>query len=139
MILSSALSIITILLIRIFQPSSLSRGDNGSEATTSTSATSSGTGSSNSNHVAATTASSNATGTAASSRPSHLERRHASGSAVSGQTGSNEDTLKKYRVVVMGAAKVGKTAIINQFLYDSFTPKYTRTIEEMHHGEYEVR
>lgn len=38
----------------------------------------------------------------------------------------------------MGAAKVGKTAIINQFLYDTFTPKYTRTVEEMHHGEYEV-
>ena len=42
------------------------------------------------------------------------------------------------RVVVMGAAKVGKTAIINQFLYDTFTQKYTKTIEEMHHGEYEV-
>ncbi|XP_045594724.1 ras-related protein Rap-2b isoform X2 [Procambarus clarkii] len=49
-----------------------------------------------------------------------------------------EGQTRRYRVVVMGAAKVGKTAIINQFLYDSFTPKYTRTVEEMHHGEYEV-
>lgn len=48
------------------------------------------------------------------------------------------DKKRRYRVVVMGAAKVGKTAIINQFLYDSFTAKYTRTVEEMHHGEYEV-
>ncbi|XP_066981860.1 ras-related protein rapA isoform X1 [Macrobrachium rosenbergii] len=52
--------------------------------------------------------------------------------------GSNESKKKRYRIVVMGAAKVGKTAIINQFLYDQFTPKYTRTVEEMHHGEYEV-
>lgn len=51
---------------------------------------------------------------------------------------NDENKKRRYRVVVMGAAKVGKTAIINQFLYDSFTPKYTRTVEEMHHGEYEV-
>ncbi|XP_068251096.1 ras-related protein rapA isoform X2 [Palaemon carinicauda] len=59
-------------------------------------------------------------------------------SSGSTDKGDNESKKKRYRIVVMGAAKVGKTAIINQFLYDSFTPKYTRTVEEMHHGEYEV-
>lgn len=38
----------------------------------------------------------------------------------------------------MGAAKVGKSAIINQFLYNTFTPKYKRTVEEMHHGDFNV-
>ncbi|XP_047499074.1 ras-related protein Rap-1b-like isoform X1 [Penaeus chinensis] len=62
----------------------------------------------------------------------------ASTSGVSVDKPGEDPTKRRYRVVVMGAAKVGKTAIINQFLYDSFTPKYTRTVEEMHHGEYEV-
>ncbi|KAK8405620.1 hypothetical protein O3P69_001858 [Scylla paramamosain] len=62
-----------------------------------------------------------------------------SGSATAGTSGgADTQRSRRYRVVVMGAAKVGKTAIINQFLYDTFTPKYTRTVEEMHHGEYEV-
>lgn len=39
---------------------------------------------------------------------------------------------------MMGAAKVGKSAIINQFLYSTFTPKYKRTVEEMHHGDFNV-
>ena len=61
------------------------------------------------------------------------------GTAIPFITATKEEKFsKKYRVVVMGAAKVGKTAIINQFLYDSFSPKYTKTVEEMHHGEYEV-
>lgn len=62
----------------------------------------------------------------------------ASTSGVSVDKPGEDPKKRRYRVVVMGAAKVGKTAIINQFLYDSFTPKYTRTVEEMHHGEYEV-
>ncbi|KAK7082782.1 hypothetical protein SK128_020541 [Halocaridina rubra] len=60
------------------------------------------------------------------------------GTSTESSERGDEDSKKRYRVVVMGAAKVGKTAIINQFLYDSFSPKYTRTVEEMHHGEYEV-
>lgn len=39
----------------------------------------------------------------------------------------------------MGAAKSGKTSIITQFLYGSFSPKYKRTIEEMHHGNFNVQ
>ena len=38
----------------------------------------------------------------------------------------------------MGAAKVGKSAIITQFLYNTFSPKYKRTVEEMHHGDFNV-
>ena len=43
-----------------------------------------------------------------------------------------------YRIVVMGSARVGKTCIISQFLYDKFINEYKRTIEELHRGEYEI-
>lgn len=42
------------------------------------------------------------------------------------------------RVVVMGSAKVGKTSIITQFLYDKYSTKYRETVEELHRGEYEL-
>ncbi|KAK8766992.1 hypothetical protein V5799_006231, partial [Amblyomma americanum] len=35
-----------------------------------------------------------------------------------------------YRVVVLGAARVGKTAIVHQFLYDEFPVDYFATVEE---------
>lgn len=38
----------------------------------------------------------------------------------------------------MGAAFVGKTQILSQFLYDKFTSRYRQTIEELHRGEYEL-
>ena len=38
----------------------------------------------------------------------------------------------------MGAAFVGKTQILSQFLYDKFTSRYRATIEELHRGEYEL-
>ncbi|CAH0548008.1 unnamed protein product [Brassicogethes aeneus] len=44
----------------------------------------------------------------------------------------------RHKVVVMGAAKVGKSSIITQFLYGTFSPKYKRTVEEMHHGDFNV-
>jgi hypothetical protein len=34
--------------------------------------------------------------------------------------------------------QVGKTAIISQFLYDSFICGYRETVDEMYHGEFEV-
>ncbi|XP_003706513.1 ras-related protein Rap-2a [Megachile rotundata] len=52
--------------------------------------------------------------------------------------GKQTDNSIRYKIVVMGAAKVGKSAIINQFLYNTFTPKYKRTVEEMHHGDFNV-
>ena len=43
-----------------------------------------------------------------------------------------------YRVVVLGSSKVGKTAILSQFLYDSFVSGYQETVDEMYHGEFDV-
>lgn len=42
------------------------------------------------------------------------------------------------RLVFLGAAGVGKTALIRRFLQDTFEPKHQRTVEEMHTKEYEV-
>jgi len=38
----------------------------------------------------------------------------------------------------MGAARVGKSSLITQFLYGKFSSKYKRTVEEMHHGQFTV-
>jgi GTPase SAR1 family protein len=52
--------------------------------------------------------------------------------------GASGSTIMKIRrrVVMMGAARVGKTSIIKQFLYDQFPDRYKETIEELHRGEY---
>lgn len=42
----------------------------------------------------------------------------------------------RHKIVVMGAAKVGKSSLITQFLHGSFSSKYRKTVEEMHHGEF---
>ncbi|KAK4872643.1 hypothetical protein RN001_014672 [Aquatica leii] len=47
-------------------------------------------------------------------------------------------TSVRHKIVVLGAAKVGKSSLISQFLYGTFSPKYKRTIEEMHQGEFSV-
>ncbi|CAM1324738.1 Uncharacterised protein g8764 [Pycnogonum litorale] len=44
-----------------------------------------------------------------------------------------------YRVTLMGAARVGKTAIINQFLHERFISNYKPTVEELHKVEYEIK
>lgn len=44
-----------------------------------------------------------------------------------------------YRIVVLGAARVGKSSIISQFLHDKFIPLYRETIEELHRGEYSMK
>lgn len=51
---------------------------------------------------------------------------------------SNLTRKQQHRIVVMGAAKVGKTCIISQFLYDKFNPRYKQTVEELHRGEYDL-
>lgn len=40
---------------------------------------------------------------------------------------------RNFRVVVMGSSGVGKTAIINRFLYMKFPEKYIETVEELYH------
>lgn len=42
------------------------------------------------------------------------------------------------RFVFLGAAGVGKTALITRFLHDRFDSKYTRTVEELHALEYDA-
>ncbi|PVD38776.1 hypothetical protein C0Q70_01399 [Pomacea canaliculata] len=49
----------------------------------------------------------------------------------------NDNRKSRFRIVVMGAAGVGKSAIISQFLYDHFQIEYNETIEELHQGEYD--
>lgn len=48
----------------------------------------------------------------------------------------NEKT--EVRLVFLGAGGVGKTALIQRFLKDTFEPKHQRTVEELHRKEYEV-
>lgn len=48
-------------------------------------------------------------------------------------------SVVRHKIVVLGAAKVGKSSLITQFLYNTFSTKYKRTIEEMHHGEFNVQ
>lgn len=45
---------------------------------------------------------------------------------------------EQHRVVLMGSAKVGKSSIISQFLYDKYLTRYRQTVEELHRGEYEL-
>lgn len=55
---------------------------------------------------------------------------------------ATEDSLGnsnvRHKIVVMGSAKVGKSSLITQFLYNRFSPKYKRTVEEMHQGNFNV-
>ena len=39
------------------------------------------------------------------------------------------------RLVVLGAAGVGKSSILSRFLYDEFQPEYTPTVEDFHQIE----
>ncbi|XP_022643759.1 GTP-binding protein Rhes-like isoform X1 [Varroa jacobsoni] len=42
-----------------------------------------------------------------------------------------------YKLIVMGASRVGKSAIIQQFLYNRYPQKYVPTVEEFHSGEFD--
>ncbi|XP_064423484.1 rasd family member 4 [Latimeria chalumnae] len=42
------------------------------------------------------------------------------------------------RLVFLGAAGVGKTALIRRFLQDTFETKYKRTVDELHSKEYDL-
>lgn len=44
----------------------------------------------------------------------------------------------RYRLVVMGAARVGKTCLVSRMLHQEFVSKYKATVEEFHQGEYEI-
>ncbi|XP_028170807.1 ras-related protein Rap-2b [Ostrinia nubilalis] len=67
-------------------------------------------------------------------RPHRTERTEDTVSS----SGNLTNNAVRHKIVVMGAAKVGKSSLISQFLYNTFSPKYKRTIEEMHHGDFNV-
>ncbi|XP_055954364.1 ras-related protein rapA-like, partial [Patella vulgata] len=47
----------------------------------------------------------------------------------------NKRGTARFRIAVMGAAAVGKSCIISQFLYERFVSEYKETVEELHSGE----
>lgn len=47
--------------------------------------------------------------------------------------------IETYRLVVLGGSRVGKTAIVQRFLYDKFPETHSATVEELHRAEYEVK
>jgi small GTP-binding protein len=44
-----------------------------------------------------------------------------------------------HRLVILGSAKVGKTAIVQRFLYNRYDDNYTPTIEDFHRKIYRIR
>ncbi|RUS72710.1 hypothetical protein EGW08_019531 [Elysia chlorotica] len=55
------------------------------------------------------------------------------------QTSSSRlKTGDHYRIAIMGPAEVGKSAIVNQFLYGKFQTDYKRTVEDMHCIDFEL-
>lgn len=52
--------------------------------------------------------------------------------------GSGAASQQQQRVVVMGTARVGKSAIISQFLYERWPSRYRQTVEELHRGEFSL-
>ena len=51
---------------------------------------------------------------------------------------SGNSTGQRYRIAIMGPAGVGKSAIVNQFLYGKFHSDYKKTVEDMHRGEFDM-
>ncbi|XP_030753703.1 ras-related protein Rap-1 [Sitophilus oryzae] len=82
--------------------------------------------------------------------PDEDSRHHNANKVLRSQRSEDVDSMDKeggvapagnvrHKIVVMGAAKVGKSSIISQFLYGTFSSKYKRTVEEMHHGDFNVQ
>ncbi|CAJ0947381.1 unnamed protein product, partial [Mesorhabditis belari] len=46
---------------------------------------------------------------------------------------------ERYRLVVLGSAKVGKTSLIRQYLYKEFSAKYKETIEDLHSRQFRIQ
>ncbi|XP_070581211.1 ras-related protein Rap-2a-like [Ptychodera flava] len=50
----------------------------------------------------------------------------------------NLNVKESKRLVVMGAAGVGKSSVISQFLYGKFDEKYRETVEDLHTREFDI-
>lgn len=61
-----------------------------------------------------------------------------SGSSASASVSPDASATNKYRLVVLGGPRVGKSAIVHRFLHDRFLHDYSATVEEFHRGEYDV-
>ncbi|VDK43116.1 unnamed protein product [Anisakis simplex] len=46
---------------------------------------------------------------------------------------------ERYRLVVLGSAKVGKTSLIRRYLYGEFSDKYKETIEDLHSRDFVIQ
>ena len=68
----------------------------------------------------------------------HISQLPRLGTIVSSLDGHQRVNLQ-CRVVILGAAKVGKTAIVEQFLYDAFPVLHSATVEQLYRAEYQVR
>ena len=67
------------------------------------------------------------------------ESTDSSNSSRSSREGSNlTDAKSNYRILILGAKRVGKTSIVRQFLYDKFSTVYTETMDDMYRGEFEI-
>ena len=49
---------------------------------------------------------------------------------------TSDEEEKTYRLLVLGATSVGKTAIISQLLYDQIPKDHTQTVQQMYLGKF---
>lgn len=49
------------------------------------------------------------------------------------------DTDQRNRVVFLGAGRVGKTAILKRFLFNTFQEEYKETVEDLYARDYNIR
>ncbi|KJH39982.1 Ras family protein [Dictyocaulus viviparus] len=46
---------------------------------------------------------------------------------------------ERYRLVVLGSNKVGKTNLIRRYLYNEFSEKYKETVEDLHSRQFHIK
>ena len=83
-------------------------------------------------------ADSNTTTTTTTAASTSSKLNASAAAAAKKQADPSKQDKSRYRIVVMGSAGVGKSAIISQFLYDNFQFEYNQTVEELHQGEYDL-
>lgn len=71
----------------------------------------------------------------------HLSQQPKLGSLVSSLDGQSHQARVNLhsKIIVMGSAKVGKTAIVEQFIYEKFPIIHFATVEQLYRTEYELR